>query len=35
MCKYMSGSECECEFVNSDICKNPSDCEYMETNKNN
>ena len=31
----MNGSECECEFVDSDICKNPSDCEYIETNTNN
>lgn len=31
----MNGSECECEFVDSDVCKNPSDCEYMETNINN
>ena len=35
MCKYMNGSRCECEFTNSDICKNPSDCEYIEENKNN
>ena len=31
----MNGSECECEFVDSDICKNPSDCEYIEENINN
>lgn len=35
MCKYMNGSRCECEFTNSDICKNPSDCEYIENNTNN
>ena len=29
MCKYMNGAECECEFVNSNVCNNPSDCEYM------
>lgn len=35
MCEYMNGPRCECEFVNSDICKNPSDCEYIEENINN
>ena len=29
MCKYMNGAECECEFTNSNICSNPSDCEYI------
>ena len=32
MCKYMNGSECECELVDSNICKNTSDCEYLEDN---
>lgn len=35
MCKHMNGFRCECEFTNSDICKNPSDCEYIEENINN
>lgn len=35
MCKYMNGSKCECELINSNVCKNPSDCEYIEENKNN
>ena len=30
MCKYLNGGECECEFVNANVCSDPSNCEYME-----
>ena len=29
MCKYQNGGNCECPYLMSSVCSNPSDCEYL------
>lgn len=29
MCEYLNGVKCECEYVDGDVCTNPSDCAFF------
>jgi len=29
MCEYQNGTICECEYVNDNVCTNPSDCAFF------